>query len=478
MYVCGSLFSSLSRFAVLLIPMFLVCFWFVACCRRRRRPALTTTLAVAVAADSLWTPAAPCISATSPRTADRQPAPPERSAVPSAHPKPFHPLNKSSTVKYRPLPAARECLHSYISNISRQTPTLPHYSTQQYSNSQLKYLGMSNDIDMSILLIRSGIETNPGPALDQVSQTLTIAHININSITAQNKLDELQHCIDTNGIQIIALTETKLDDTVDSSLYKIQGFHSPLTRHRNRHGGGVAIYVHASLPVKRLTGLELGGHEWIWAKIKLNTFTLVMCCSYLPPNLTAEDHQLFTDNLAEALCQAQAHFSTATLVLGDFNTGNIYLQRNTYRHSGITAFDHKLKDVTDAYDLKQLIKEPTRIAGNTENLRDLIFTSNDNITIESGTLSPFAQLDHFPTFVSLQVPTLPKHCEPITKRIWDYPKINIPLLTDTLLNTDWASILEHETNTATDLFISALQDAARVSIPIKQLKLKQDQNPG
>ena len=125
-------------------------------------------------------------------------------------------------------------------------------------NSQWSLLNIYQDI--KILLIMSGIEQNPGPS---PTQQLRVAHVNINSVTAENRKDELLQFVKTNDIKICATTETKLDNTVSPTLYKLEGDHAPLTRHRNRSGGGVALYTHASLPVKRLTELELEDEEWI-----------------------------------------------------------------------------------------------------------------------------------------------------------------------------------------------------------------------
>ena len=126
-----------------------------------------------------------------------------------------------------------------------------------------------------ILLIIAGIESNPGPTH---SQTLSVSHVNINSITADHKLDELNQFVIANDVNILALTETKLDNLVDSSLYAIDGYHAPLTKHRTRHGGGVALYVHSSLPFQRLKDLEVGNEERIWAKVKTKSFTLIIHC--------------------------------------------------------------------------------------------------------------------------------------------------------------------------------------------------------
>ena len=250
----------------------------------------------------------------------------------------------------------------------------------------------------------------------------------------------------------------------------------PLTRHRDRHGGGVAIYIHKSLPFQRMNYLEVGNEEWIWAKIKTKQFTLLICCTYLPPNSTMERLQNFSEHFEEAVCLAQSQTPTTTLILGDFNTGNIYLDQNIYKHNGITTFDRILKDMAETLDLQQLIAQPTRTTENSENLRDLIFTSNFKTVIDSGTLSSFSLLDHFPVYVKINITPPPEPVMHTMKEMWDYSKLNAPLLTNLLMNTDWARILDNDVDTATTLFISALHEAAAASIPIRR-KRQQNQKP-
>ena len=247
------------------------------------------------------------------------------------------------------------------------TPTRIHFYTRTTTNKQWTRLGTF--IDLKTILLISGIESNPGPSqLSYQQQTIIISHININSITAVNKLDELQQYVDTHNVQILALTETKLINDIATSQYKLHNFHAPLTRHRDRHGGGVAIYIHKSLPFQRQDRLELSGEKWIWVEVKLQDISLLICCVYLPPNLTSDRLQLFTNNLTESICLSTVQNATETFIMGDFNTGNIYLDDNFKHHSGVTPFDHALKDVTDMFNLQQLINQPTRISNNCENL--------------------------------------------------------------------------------------------------------------
>ena len=124
------------------------------------------------------------------------------------------------------------------------------------------------------------VSNRPSPYHLHPSKPITLAHVNINSITAPDRLDELETFADTHDIDIMCLTETKLGNAVSSPLYYMDGFSQPLTKHRDRHGGGVAIYAKNNLAVTRLIDLELDAIEWIWAKVRTSGHKFIVCCVY------------------------------------------------------------------------------------------------------------------------------------------------------------------------------------------------------
>ena len=307
---------------------------------------------------------------------------------------------------------------------------------------------------------------------------LRIAHVNINSITAPNRLDELHHFTQTNNIHILALSETKLDDSIHPSLYTLDNFHSPLTHHRNRHGGGTAIYAHKSLAVTQLELLQLEDREdWVWCKISISKFTLLICCLYLPPNLDANRLDQFTDHFSESTSLANAYPTTTKIVLGDFNAGNNYLTNPTHiqKSNGTSTFDTILADTAETLGLTQIIKEPTRITNQCANLRDLIFISDTSQLTSSGTLSSFSRLDHFPIFVELRIkaPEIKK----LTKTVWDYNNIDRDLFISKLQQTDWDEITDNNIHTAVSNFSDAILSAAKTAIPTKTLRSRSADKP-
>ena len=381
------------------------------------------------------------------------------------------------------------------------TNQLSKYLTNELANSlclakkrlidQFRFLNMTNMTQLishghwhllnrikniNTLLIIGGVELNPAP--DPPKRLLRIAHVNINSITAENRMDELHQFVRDNNIHILALTETKLDDNIHPSLYRLDNFHNPITHHRNRHGGGTAIYAHKSLPITQMQPPELNPCEdWVWCKITIAKISLLISCIYLPPNLDANRLEQFTENLLESINLTNTYSATVKIILGDFNAGNNYLNHasRSQGNSGITSFDLKLSDTAETLDLVQVIKEPTRITDGCANLRDLIFVSNSELLNDSGTLSSFSRLDHFPVFAELSIEP-PEH-QTFTKTIWDYEKIDSDLFIAKLQQTDWDSIVSKDIHTAVKDFTQAILNVAKLSIPRKQVRIKNHDKP-
>ena len=69
------------------------------------------------------------------------------------------------------------------------------------------------------------------------------AHYNINSITAPGRIEALSTISSILNLGYLVINESKLDDTIPTSLISINIFHEPLRRDRNRHGGGCLVYI-------------------------------------------------------------------------------------------------------------------------------------------------------------------------------------------------------------------------------------------
>ena len=105
----------------------------------------------------------------------------------------------------------------------------------------------------------------------------------------------------------------------------------------------------------------------------------------------------------------------------------------------------------------------------------LCFVYNPETLIDSGILSPFSNLDHYPIFATFntKLPIQPK----ISKTIWDYQNLDADQLTQILINTNWQNIIDKDIDSAIEEFTSTLLDAARLTIPTKTVTIRHRDKP-
>ena len=72
-----------------------------------------------------------------------------------------------------------------------------------------------------------------------------LAYINVNSI--RNKLSDLLPIIDSN-VEIVTITETKLDSSFPSAQFIVDGYSAPYRKGRNANGGGLLVYIKEGIP--------------------------------------------------------------------------------------------------------------------------------------------------------------------------------------------------------------------------------------
>ena len=86
---------------------------------------------------------------------------------------------------------------------------------------------------------------------------IIIGHLNINSI--RNKFEMLSLSV-AQYVDILMLSETKLDSTFPSTQFLINGFSVPHRLDRNSKGGGILLYVGDKIIVLPLSRYSLPPH--------------------------------------------------------------------------------------------------------------------------------------------------------------------------------------------------------------------------
>ena len=78
---------------------------------------------------------------------------------------------------------------------------------------------------------------------------VVIGNLNVNSLPG--KFDELKSIV-KDKVDILILSETKLDESFPTNQFKIEGYKCPYRKDRNKSGGGVLIYVREDIPSREL----------------------------------------------------------------------------------------------------------------------------------------------------------------------------------------------------------------------------------
>ena len=97
--------------------------------------------------------------------------------------------------------------------------------------------------------IKNDIKTKLKDIRITILNRIVISHINVTSI--RNKFELLAEAVMGN-VDILMVTETKIDESFRTSQFVIPGFTSPYHFGRTKDGGGILVYVKENIPSKLL----------------------------------------------------------------------------------------------------------------------------------------------------------------------------------------------------------------------------------
>ena len=139
-----------------------------------------------------------------------------------------------------------------------------------------------------------------------------MAALNINSLI--KLIDELKTIIQKTPLDLLAINETRLDDSICDSLVSIPGY-DVIRNDRNRLGGGVAIFIKETIVYKLRQDLFFQNLESISMEIcKTHSKPFIISTWYRPPSAGQETFHLF-----EQLLSKLDDETNESIVLGDFN---------------------------------------------------------------------------------------------------------------------------------------------------------------
>ena len=166
---------------------------------------------------------------------------------------------------------------------------------------------------------------------------ICIANYNINSL--RYKFDQLVPIIQ-GSVDVLIITETKLDGTFPESQFTIEGYSPPYRLDRDVNGGGILVLVREDIPNRALKDHMIPGDiEVLPIEINLRKTKFLLLASYHPP---AQSDEYFFDNMTKILDKYNSY--EKVLLVGDFNA-----QEN----------EPCLRNFLCENNLKNIVKQPT-----------------------------------------------------------------------------------------------------------------------
>ena len=217
----------------------------------------------------------------------------------------------------------------------------------------------------------------------------------------------------------MAVNETRLKPDFLKELISINGYNW-IGRDRNRHGGGIGFYIRDTLNYSVRSDLNNIQIEVL--SIEISKYkTKPVTTWYRPPNTPVESFQEF-----EKLLQHINLEDKESIILGDLNCNLIPEDTNDCN-------TNELKVVTNMYQYKQLIQEPTIVTTKTKSLIDDFFTNKlENIVLAG--VSKMTISDHYLIYGVRKFPSLKATAQIIEFR--DFKNLNERAFLDDIRSLD------------------------------------------
>ena len=127
-----------------------------------------------------------------------------------------------------------------------------------------------------------------------IMSSMPVAFLNVCSLRC--KVREIEQLIASRGIMMMCLAETWLDEGVTNGELTIPHF-TLHRKDRGSHSGGVAVYTHESLAVRRRSELECKDLELLWLEVSTDNHKHIFGCGYRSPSEHASYRERLESNL-------------------------------------------------------------------------------------------------------------------------------------------------------------------------------------
>ena len=337
-------------------------------------------------------------------------------------------------------------------------------------------LKIANLILFSVFFIQNllsqcgNIEKNPGPKYSYLS----FFHWNLNGLTAHDyiKTTLIQACITDQNFDIVCLSETFLNSSIQNDDYKLKtnGYNLIRSDHPgNSKKGGVCIYYKEHIPLIRRDELCTLGNCLV-TEIQSQSEKCFSTCAYRSFSQSQEEFEIFCTYFDILLSQINYEFPLCSIATGDFNTRctNWWVDDISY------SAGREIASLTSSAGYTQIIDKPTHVINNS--MSCIIFCTDQNVISKYGVDASIFEKCHHNIYgkIDIRIPLPPKY----VREVWDYSKADVQNIKKSIKEFNWGKTFESlSIDSKADLLNETLLNIFRNYIPNKKIKCDYHQPP-
>ena len=280
--------------------------------------------------------------------------------------------------------------------------------------------------------------------------------------------------LELNSPDILALCETNLDDSIDSSNFSVRGYLPLIRKDSGTHMHVLAVYVKEGLPFARDLSLENSADSYLcFGLALLHSVSYFFFLYRSPSSALCTVFDSISSNIDEVL---SINPSANVFVFGDFN---VHHKDWLIYSSGTDRPGELCYNFSFSNDLTQMVNFPTRIPdcdSHSPALLDL-FLSSDASICSTMAFPPLGNSDHVVVSVSIDFPTNSQQDAPFHRIAYDYSRADWDGLRDHLRDVPWEDIFKLGASAAAREFSQWVQVGIDVYIPHRKYQVKPHSSP-
>lgn len=288
---------------------------------------------------------------------------------------------------------------------------------------------------------------------------LNALHLNINGL--RNKRDILENWIKQLDLDVIALSETKLNSSISPYLIELEGYSFLRLDRTKNSGGGLLVYFKSNLTVELVSVSHNPKQcEHMTFSVKASRRkTLYFSLIYRPPNCNV-------DTFLTSFEQFLMYFdhSSPHCLLGDFNIDlSLPITNNKAEH---------FLNILSAFSYKQTVNEATRLALNKSSLLDLIIVNN-RISCSNSSVLDCTFSDHQATLLQWNIELEHKSQRHLTFTYRSLKTFDKEVFNSEIIACNWTDFYQQpDPDAAWNIFSSNILTVWNKLAPLKKCRIK------